>query len=112
MECICIIHLYILPPALWRCTLCCIWWLFAGLQVIQSYHTYISHHFFQELLSLCNVPFHPLCASGWCGGAGIIICCDILAFSVAGNLACIELKDPIPQYAEVTTQMVVQACSN
>ena len=57
-------------------------------------------------------PFHPLCVSGWCGGAGIIICCDILAFSVAGNLACIKLKDPIPQYAEVTTQMVVQACSN
>ena len=50
-------HLYILPPALWSCTLCCIWWLFTGLQVIQSYHTYISHFFFQELLSLCNVPF-------------------------------------------------------
>ena len=54
--------------------------------------------FLQELLFLCHVPFHPLCCSGWCRDAGIIICCDIIAISVGDILARIELKDPIPQY--------------
>ena len=61
--------------------------------------------FLQELLFLCHVPFHPLCCSGWCRDAGIIICCDILDLSVGGILAHSELKDPIPKYVETTPQI-------
>ena len=52
-----ILHLYILPPALWSCSLCRSWWLFTCIQVTQSFYASKLFAVFKNSLICVTCPF-------------------------------------------------------